>query len=264
MPNPLPETLPAPTALRPASAWVQLTGLLFIELSNWRWSWRSMLITATLAPLLSILGLGIFARDSGPDALAYVLTGNLVVSLMFGVMRSLQSHVTFLRFRGTLDYFASLPVQRAYLVLAMVIAFLLISLPSMLITLWIGAVVLDVPVRLHPLVVVIVPLAALPLAGIGAMVGASVRTPEEGGAINLVLTLLLTGLGPVVIPPDRLPVWMLSLGWLSPATYAASALRQVLIGPVTERLAVDLVVLAGFSLLAFWLVSRKLDWRIET
>jgi ABC-2 type transport system permease protein len=35
--------------------------------------------------------------------------------------------------------------------------------------------------------------------------------------------LVMLGLGPVLIPPDRLPGIMLILGRLSPATYAASA-----------------------------------------
>ena len=66
---------------------------------------------------------------------------------------------------------------------------------------------------------------------------------------------------PMVIPPDRLPDIMLFLGQFSPATYAASALRQALLGPVSGQIAVDLAVLAGVSVVIFWLVGRKMDWR---
>jgi len=253
--------LPDTTPLRSPSWWVELSSLLFIELSNWRWSWRSMLVTGTFAPVLGILGLGVFARDSGPLALSYVLTGNLVISLMFGNMGNIQSHMVFLRFRGTLDYFATLPVRRPVLIVAMAISFLLISAPSLLATLVIGVFVLKVPVIIHPLIVLVIPLCALPLSGIGALIGAMARAPEEAGAINLIVTLLLTGLGPVVVPPDRLPGWLIQLGYLSPATYAASALRQVLLGPITPRIGLDMVVLAALGLLTFWLVTRKLDWR---
>lgn len=54
---------------------------------------------------------------------------------------------------------------------------------------------------------------------------------------------------------------MLALGRLSPATYAASALRQALLGPLTGQIVVDLVVLAGVTVVVFWLVGRKMDWR---
>ncbi len=82
-----------------------------MELTNWRWSWRSLLITATLSPLVSVLGLGVFARDSGPDALLYVLTGNVVISLMFGNLGNVESHFAFMRARGVLDYMATLPIR---------------------------------------------------------------------------------------------------------------------------------------------------------
>jgi ABC-2 type transport system permease protein len=51
------------------------------------------------------------------------------------------------------------------------------------------------------------------------------------------------------------------LGWLNPATYAASALRQVAIGPLTGRLALDLAALIGRTVLVFGSVGRALDWR---
>jgi ABC-2 type transport system permease protein len=54
---------------------------------------------------------------------------------------------------------------------------------------------------------------------------------------------------------------MLAAGWASPATYAASALRQTLLGPVTPRLALDLAVLVVIAALLLALVSRKLQWR---
>ena len=102
---------------------------------------------------------------------------------------------------------------------------------------------------------------AVPLAGIGALIGVTARTPETGGALSLIVTAVLVSLGPVVVPPSRLPALLLTLGWISPATYAASAVRQTLLGPVTGRLALDLAVLLGLSILTLRLVSRRLDGR---
>ena len=76
-----------------------------------------------------------------------------------------------------------------------------------------------------------------------------------------VLTLLMIALGPVVIPPERSPGFALVLGYLSPATYAASALRQTMVGPLTARIALDLGVLAGITVLSLWLVGQKMNWR---
>jgi hypothetical protein len=40
-----------------APALAQLVDLFLIEVTNWRWCWRSMLITGTLAPVFSILAM---------------------------------------------------------------------------------------------------------------------------------------------------------------------------------------------------------------
>lgn len=246
---------------RQAPILVQIVDLFLIELTNWRWSWRSMVLTATITPLFSILGLGVFARDSGPEALAYVLTGNVVVSLMFGNMGNVESHFSFMRSQGVLDYFAALPVRRYALILAVVLSFLLFSLPSLVATVLLGSLILGLRVTPRPLLLLVVPLCVISMSGIGALIGCSVRHPSQGGAINLLVTLVMTALGPVIIPADRLPSVMSALGRLSPATYAASAFRQVLLGPVTGRIIVDLAVLAGMSVVLFWLVGRRMDWR---
>jgi ABC-2 type transport system permease protein len=241
----------------------QLLDVFLMELTNWRWSWRSMLLRGTVTPLFSTVALGFFARDSGPEALVYVMTGNIVVGLLFGTMNSVQGRVEWLRFQGGLDYYATLPVQRYVLILAMVWSFLLISLPSTVGTLLLGALLLDVPIALNPLVLITIPLCALPLAGLGANLGLTGRTPGESGNLTFLLTLLLTALGPVVVPPDRLPNIALLLGRLSPATYAASALRQTIVGPTTEQIVVDLAVLGAMAAAFLWLVGRKMNWRQE-
>ena len=240
---------------------VQLVDLFLIELTNWRWSWRHALVTGTITPLFTIIALGAFARDDGGETLAYVMTGNIVVSLLFGTLNTVHSHIEWLRFYGGLDYFATLPIQRYALVLAIAMTFLLFSLPSLVITMCLGSLLLRVPIALHPLVVIVVPLCALSLAGVGAMLGLIGRVPGESRNLTSVLTLLMIALGPVVIPPERLPGFAVVLGCLSPATYAASALRQTTVGPLTTRIALDLAVLAGMTVLFLWLVGRKMGWR---
>lgn len=241
----------------------QLIDVFLIELTNWRWSWRGMLITGTLAPLLTLLALSVFARDSGKGSLAYVLTGNIVAALMFGNMTNIQNHFVFMRFQGVLDYFATLPIRKVSILLALVLAFFLISLPSLLVMIIVGTWLLGIQLTINPLIILVLPLCTLPLSGIGALLGTFARTPQEGNTSGILVTFLLVALGPVAIPPDHLPAFMITLGRFSPATYAASALRQVLLGPITGQLAIDLLVLTAVSLVVFWIVGKKLDWRKE-
>lgn len=249
------------TARKRPSLLTQLLDLFLIEATNWRWSWRSMIVIGAAGPVLSILGFSLFARDAGPQALAYVLTGNMVISLMLGNMGSVQSHFSFMRFQGTLDYFATLPVRRAALILAVLVAFFLIHLPAISLTLLLGWWVLKIPLHVHPLLLLTAPLCALPLSGIGALIGIQTDNPQNSGAISLLITMVMSGLGPVIAPAERFPTLLAWLGWLNPAVYAASALRQTLVGPLTARLWLDVAMLMGVSVVVLGLVGRRLDWR---
>jgi ABC-2 type transport system permease protein len=246
---------------RQHSSLIQLFDLWLIQLSNWRWAWRSVIVVDTAAPLVSLIALGVFARDAGPDALAYVLTGNIVLSLMFGNLDKVSGHMAYLRAVGSLSYFATLPIQRPIFVLATVLAFMVLSLPSLLVTLLVGSLILHVPLAPSPFILIVVPLSAIALSGIGALIGTSARTPQEAGSLTLLTTLVLAGLGAIIIPPERLPGWMLVVRQFSPATYATSALRQTLLGPVTPIIWLDLAALVGIALMVFWLVRIKLTWR---
>jgi ABC-2 type transport system permease protein len=137
----------------------------------------------------------------------------------------------------------------------------MLALPSTVVTVLAGALILGLRLAPHPLLLLVVPLCAISLAGLGAIIGATARSPEGGGATALLVTFLLAGVGPIVIPPDRLPPVLLVLGRFSPATYAASALRQALLGPVAPQMLIDLAVLAGLGAVTLWLVERKLNWR---
>lgn len=251
----------SPNALKPQPALVQLFDLTLVQLSNWRWSWRSYITTGTLAPLLSTLALGLFSRGAGPHTLGYILSGNLILALMFGTLSKVANNFSFMRVRGMLTYFATLPIHSATLVLATVLAFFVLSLPSVLATVLVGALILELPLRLHPALLFILPLSSAAMAGLGGYIGAAARNPEEATSWSLLLTYLLLGLGPVLVPPERLHPILLYVGWLSPAQYAASALRQTLLGPVSSRIWLDIGVLLFWTAGIFWLVERKLNWR---
>jgi ABC-2 type transport system permease protein len=241
---------------------LQWFDLILIQLANWRWSWRGMIITSLIAPLLGIGGLGVFAKDTDPATLGYILTGNMVMSLLFGTFDKVAAHFAYMRIVGRLAFFATLPVYRVALILATVVAFFVLALPAVLITLIAGAVILNLTLHLSPWLIVVLPLIGLSLCGLGALIGIVVRTPEEVGNLSALITFLLVGFGPVVLPLDRWPKIVHTLSFLSPATYAASALRQTVLGmPDRIPLGIDLGVLAGLCALSMWIVGHRMDWR---
>jgi ABC-2 type transport system permease protein len=243
---------------KPLPLLLQLFDLLCMELSNWRWSWQVMVLTATISPVLSIIALGSFVTKNDAESLHAILAGSLVMSLMFGNLGNVSSRFAYMRFSGALDYYATLPIRQSLLIIAVVLAFFVLSFPSLLITIVFGAWFLQLPLMFHPLVLVVIPLCVLPLAGIGAAIGANSPTPEVGSGLTLLVTMLALFIGPVLLPASRLPEVVQILGYFSPATYAASALKQTLLEPTTHRIIIDFAGLTGFSFFTFWFVSRKL------
>lgn len=240
---------------------IQFWDLFLIELTNWRWSWRLMLFSGTITPLFSLGIMAFFAKTRDEETLIYILTGNIVLSLLFGTLRSLESRVSWLRFQGGIEFITTLPVKPFIFMLAMVAAFILISLPSVSVMMLLGLLIFQIPITLHPFVLFVIPACAIPLAGIGTLLALSSRSQIESGNWAFLLTLLMTGLGPVVVPSERLPSFVNILGWISPATFAASSLRQVIIGPVTILLLRDMLILAAWSVGSLAMANIRMQKR---
>jgi ABC-2 type transport system permease protein len=240
---------------------VQLADLTRIELTNWRWTLGTTLVLGMITPLGSVIALSTLLRGARAEELGYVLAGNVVLSLMFENQLRVAGHFAFLKEHGMLDYFGTLPVRKPALMLAAVIAFLALSIPALLVTGLGGALVLHLSLTPSPALLIAIPLCVLPLSAIGALIGVVARTGSEANSLGIVATFVMAGVGAVVVPPERLPGWVVELGRLSPATYAGSALRQAMFGPVTSQFAIDVAALLGFSLLTFLIAARFMEWR---
>jgi ABC-2 type transport system permease protein len=234
--------------------------LTLMQLSNWRWSWRAMLVTGTASPLLATLMLGTVGRSGGRLALGHVFTGALVMGLLFENQNKVAGNFAFMKEAGTLTHFKAMPVRRYLVVMATVTAFFVLSIPAFLCNLAFGAWFLEVPLHVSPWLIVTVPACAASLAGIGAVIGVAARSPEEASSITLLLSLGMLCLGPVMIPRQQLPDPMQQISIFSPATYASSALRQTLLGSVSPSLLLrDIMILMMTAFLSLLICGRYLS-----
>lgn len=239
----------------------QLASIFTMELMNWRWSWRFTLTIGLIAPLIFTVMIGAMAQTADRQVVAYWLTGNIILSLMFTNLSRMANRFAFMREVGSLDYFATLPIRRSALVAGVLSSFFLISLPAVIATIAFSAYYLEIRFVPHPLLICVLPLIGMALAGTGAFIGVTARSQDEAVTYGQVASMLLLIIGPVMIPPDRLPRIMGWIGWFSPATYSASALRQTLLGPMTPRFWIDIAALVAITVGFLWLVGHRMDWR---
>ncbi|ANZ39736.1 ABC transporter [Lentzea guizhouensis] len=235
--------------------------LFLIQMSNWRWSWPQMLLTGMLGPMATMGALGLFARNSGPQAVQYVLAGSITMALLFETQNKVASNFAFMKTTGAFDFYASLPVRREALIIGTVGAFTVLALPAVVCTSLFGIFVLDVPISPSPLFLPVLAFVVLPFAGLGAWVGSRSSTIDEASSVSLGITMAMIAVGPVTIPEQLLPRFLVWLGHLNPATYASSLLRQVLIGEIAPRAALDVVVLVVFSAGVWTLTRYRTKWR---
>ncbi|HEX3239513.1 MAG TPA: ABC transporter permease [Solirubrobacterales bacterium] len=257
MPSPEPKALTAPSPVN------QLVDLLLIQLANWRWSWRAMVVLGIAAPTLSVALLSRVVGDRPDDFLQALLAGNVVLALMFENQNKVASHFAYMRVTGTLTFFAGLPIRQSLVVAATALAFFVLSIPAFACTALLGAALLDITLHPSPLLIVVAPCVAIAVSGIGAVIGASARSFEEVGSLALLVNLVLLAAGPVIVPASQVPDLVDAIGHLNPAVYAASALRQALFGPVTDQVIVDLAVLAAVGIGTMVIASVVLRRRMR-
>lgn len=238
--------------------------LLFrMQLTSMRWFWRSLLFGGFAVPtfmliFLKLVGAG---RGLGPADAGHFLAGMVVVSLLFGNMSQTASRFAFLRTTGALDYYATLLTRKVLLILAVVLAFLVMSLPGVLFALTVGGLWLGVSLRPSPLLIPALMLGALSLSVLGATIGVYSQTPEQSSLTINLLTLGLSILSPVLAPRETLPWALQWTSFVTPTTYAVQAVRAALAGQIDASFWRDLAVLCAFCGVAIVLVGRRLDWR---
>jgi ABC-2 type transport system permease protein len=164
--------------------------------------------------------------------------------------------------RGVFLYYASLPISKANLLVAMMASKLLLQIPGILAALVGGSLIYGFPLNPNPVLLLIIPLSALSLSGIGAAFGLLSPSYQLTNGLSQLVLFIVMFAAPVLIPPDALPAPLQWFGWLLPPTYAADAIRRAVAGINDSRLALDLIVLGGCAVASLFGMSRGLRWRL--
>lgn len=196
-----------------------------IQITNWRWSWPQMMLTGIFVPVLLAVGLGVYARGGGN--LEYAVVGGVVFSLLFELMNKVASNVAFMRTQESLDLLIANGVRRSEYLIGTFAAFLLLSLPAVIITPIAAGAILGFQGAVNfPAVFIVIFLGALTFMSLGVLIGTSSRTLEQASSMASMLAVGLVALGAVAIPANLLPQWLVYTGYANPAYYIASALRN--------------------------------------
>src|ERR671922_1201232 len=99
--------------------WLEFRYLLLVQVLEERGWWFGTLTITTFFPLLLVFGLGRVGGEQTPERLAYVITGSTVISLTTIGVTMLAQTLGSAKERGDFLYYASLPISKASLLLAL-------------------------------------------------------------------------------------------------------------------------------------------------
>lgn len=137
------------------------------------------------------------------------------------------------------------------------------TIPSVIIMTIVGQLVFDVHIHLSFGLIPMVLLSVAGSAGFGTLIGFLSPNQDLANMLTNLLMVFLNFLTPVMIDINQLPAPLQIISYLFPTTYAADGLRLLFQGSWTMGVTVDALVLLGFISASLWLVSHKMDWRLE-
>jgi len=204
---------------------------------------------------------GAYFQGRSPEALLFIITGSITTALGTSAMLTLGQNIGYMKDAGSFEYYASFPISKPVFILALATRSVILSIPSSVILLSIGAFVFGVPMRPSPITILIFILAGYSLAGLGAFVGFFSRDGQTAGLVTQIIDPLIVFLAPVYIPVECLPRFLQHTAKLLPTTYVANALRASVAGSLTSRTWHEIGFLATWTIFSLWAASRKLAWR---
>jgi ABC-2 type transport system permease protein len=229
-----------------------------------RASWYFFLVFSLVLPLSMVFGFGKFggaAHDR--DGLLYIISGAAVFAVTNENIVMLAGRIGAMKRDGRLLYYAALPIYKLAFLAAIVGARLVLTLPSTLITLLVGAWIYGVVLTINLWVVMVLLLACLALATVGMAVGALLDSLDVIAVVTNLLLFLILMASPMFIPAAALPLPLQILGYLLPPTYAADALRLAIGGSIGARFYLDLAALASLTGMSMLALVYGLRWRVR-
>lgn len=233
-----------------------------IQLTNWRWSWPSMLLTGIVVPVLMSLGLGVYAQNLGGTAVEYAVISGLAFSLLFELQGKIATNISFMKANGALDQLAATGAKRLQFVIGSFIAFGLLATPSLLITPIVVVKILGLSLSPSFAIVPAVIFAGCAFLSAGMIIGALSTSLEQASSISLLMAIVLLSFGPVAVPEDLLPPWLQIAGETNPAVHISKAIRYGIFGGEAISWG-SLAYLVGATFVLLFSAVLSLPWRYK-
>lgn len=240
------------------------------QLTRRYWSWVVVFTFYAIVTAATVALIGVAAKD---QRLTLTLTiGALLWTFLSVLFNEIAMSIAFERWEGTLEYTFMAPVSRLTHLMGVSLYALTYSLFRVVAVLGGLALMIDLPFQWSQLpgVAIVLAVSSVAFVGLGLIAATlPLMSPERGAEATNILQGVLLLISGIYYPIDVLPSWLQPLAWLSPATYALRASRQLLglegnqvasladVTPDLLRLVLLGVILVPFGL---WVFNKAEHW----
>jgi len=207
---------------------------------------------------------GIFARGV-PRAVRFFL-GPVIAFNVMGSFWGLSATLVTFREQGILRRFHVTPVTATDMLASSVLANYVLTIPTVTVELILARVVYHVA-SLGDLISValLITVGTVSFASLGLVVASVTNTMQETQVLNQLIWLPLVFLSGATLPLAYLPTLARRFALFLPATYLVSGLQDAIyLSWPAEKLLVQLVSLACWAALAFFVATQLFRWEPES
>ena len=198
-----------------------------------------------------------------PGDLRVLVPGLLALTLLFGTSSMEAIVIVFERRIGSLERLLLAPVRLPALLAGKLLGGMAFGLAVTLAVLVIALGVFGAGGINWLMLALALLLSATAFSALGAFVSVAVREVFEAQTLANFIRFPMMFLGGVFVPVASMPAWLQGIARLLPLTYSVEVLRAALSGGSWATAALDLGVLAAFSLGLFLLAVFILARRVE-
>ncbi|MBM4422089.1 MAG: hypothetical protein FJ030_01690 [Chloroflexi bacterium] len=193
-----------------------------------------------------------FPDSAQQNVPGYTLFGVFFIAQVLGIsiLREKQE--------GTFRRLLIAPVSRAALLIGKLLPYYLVNLIQVALMFAAGVIVFNMSLGNDPLALVVITLAASAAStGLGLLIAAVGRTPEQIGGLSAMLVITLAAVGGVMVPSYVMPPFMQTASKISPHAWALAGYQDVIVrglgaSAILPEAGALLIFAAAFFGVAVW------------
>ena len=170
-----------------------------------------------------------FKIEKFPDSVQHSVPGYAIFGVFF-IAQVLATSILREKQEGTFRRLLVAPLPRPALLIGKLLPYYIVNLTQVALMFAVGVIVFKMSLGNDWLALVLVTLAASAAStGLGLLVAALGKTPEQIGGLSSLLVVTLAALGGVMVPTFIMPPFMQTLSKISPHAWALAGYQDVLV-----------------------------------